>query len=105
MNDTWRRLELTDDQLEVLVHMSIKRGASPQELISDVWPTLTPDEGRARLDQTVTEINTAASAATGKPGPVITSAKQDSSHGGAAFGLPSPEMHVRVLGTPYVEVR
>lgn len=97
----WQRLNLTAEEVEVLLHMTMKRGASSDELVRDVWPELSPAAGLARLDQVAQAINAAASAATGKPGTVMGLGGT-----GSAFGFSTPELYVRLLtGEPYVEAR
>lgn len=94
----WKRLDLTDKQIEVLAHMTLKPDADSTELVVDVWPGLSLAAGLAQLDSAVESINAAASAATGKLGPVVLTGSPDS-------GVSTPEMRVLVLGVPCVEVR
>jgi hypothetical protein len=101
MDELWFRLDLTDDQLEVLVHMVLRPDASSEDLVRDVWPHLNEAAGLAQLDHAAAVINAAASAATGKPGAIVT---HRDGMPGDAFGLQRPEVYVEVLGEPWVEV-
>jgi hypothetical protein len=100
MDELWHRLDLTGEQLEVLIHMTLFRGAPPEELVRDVWPDLDEEAGLTRLDHVGAAINAVVSAATGKPGGIL------SCNGfmpGAAFGLHTD--HFVDVEELYVEVR
>lgn len=92
MDEQWQRLDLTPEQMEVLVHLTLRPAASDFDRVRDVWPHLTEDDGLARLHQAVEGINVAASSVTGKPGAAIGKGTS------AALGLTAPELHVSVLG-------
>lgn len=96
----WQRLNITDEQMEVLAHLTLRRDATDAERLREIWPKLTAAEAAARLADAVDSINRAATAATGKPGPVI--AGNGSSFGSA---VATPEVYVHVMGEPYAEVR
>lgn len=96
----WQRLNLTDEQMEVLAHFSLRREATDAERLREIWPKLTAEAAAVRLADAVDGINRAASEATGKPGRVIAG-------GGSSFGaaVAAPEVYVHVMGEPYAEVR
>ncbi|MCK2028066.1 hypothetical protein KZC56_17350 [Microbacterium sp. SSW1-47] len=96
----WQRLNVTEEQMEVLAHLSLKRDAPTAERLSDIWPTLTAEDAAVPLADAVDSINRAASEATGKPGRVIGVSR--SSFGAA---VTTPELRVHVMGEPYAEVR
>lgn len=102
MDEQWHRLDLTDEQLEVLVHILRFHGGASEDLVRDVWPRLDQAAGLARLDHIAAVINAAASSATGKPGAIL---NQLGGMTGDAFGLQCPEVYVEVLGEPFVDVR
>lgn len=97
--DDWKRLNITEEQMAVLAHLSLKKETTDQTRARDIWPELSAEAGLQRLAESVAAINQAASAATGKPGQVIGS-------GGSALGLRRPELYVHVMtAVPYAEVR
>jgi len=100
MNEDWHRLDLTAEQVGVLVHMVLFRGAPPEELVRDVWPHLDEEAGLTRLDHIGATINAAAAAATGKPGGFLW---RNGFMPGAAFGVRT-DAYVNVEEF-YVEVR
>jgi len=94
----WERLDLSDDDVELVVHMSVKPQASQEERNQDLWPSLSPDAARARQHAAVQRINAQASQRSGKPGDVIAgpSTRTD---------LAAPEIRVQIFGAPTVEVK
>ena len=100
MDEEWHRLDLTAEQLDVVMHLHLFRGAPPEALVSDVWPHLDEEAGLTRLDHVGATINAAAVAATGKPGGILF---RNGFMPGAAFGLHTDfDVNVEEL---YVEVR
>ena len=100
MDEEWQRLDLTREQLGVVMHLHLFRGAPPEELVRDVWPHLDEEAGLTRLDHVGAAINAAASAATCKPGGILFC---NGFMPGAAFGVHT-DFFVNVEEF-YVEVR
>lgn len=97
----WKRLNITDEQMEVLAHFSLRTEATDADRLREIWPTLPAAQAAQRLAAAVEGINRAASAATGKPGRVIAG-------NGSSFGpaVATPEVYVHVMvDEPYAEVR
>ena len=96
----WQRLNITDEQLEVIAHLTLRADATDEERLREIWPLLAIEASTRRLVTAVQGINRAASEATGKPGQVI-------AINGDSLGsdVPTPEVYVHVMGEMYVEVR
>jgi len=93
-------LRLSDKAVELMAYLSMKGGATEQQIVADVWPAETPERGVERLAEAVAEVNRAATAATANPSPAIFGPGQDP----ADVARAGPRLLVRVLGRPRVDV-
>ncbi|PZS16366.1 MAG: hypothetical protein DLM57_10555 [Pseudonocardiales bacterium] len=92
-------LGLVDKDVEVMAHVAIRPTAPLTERAHDLWPDLPPLVGIERLFDACERVNTAATAASGKSGPVIIIPGRHHES-----GVPSPKVRVRTLGRPDVDV-
>lgn len=96
----WVRLPLSDKDIEVFCHMSIRRDADERQRARDLWPDEHVLRGISNFRASVTRINETASSLSGKPGGIING--PDTPAAGPE-GPPQVRLHL-LTEVPYAEV-
>lgn len=97
----WTRLPLDDKDFEVLLHLYMKPAATMAQRGVDLWPGAHLIGVTANFQHAVERINAAATAATGKPGPIIATPGFE-----VDARVTRPELRLRLMtDRPYADVR